>query len=185
MKTVLDASDPTVDVKVTNGTGKAVTLQGWLNNEPAKTTVPLGSSVVELTFPEMTEGQAKLTLLLTAEGVEDVKEHQVLVSRGSVPNPDMATNAAKPAPPGASTSAAPKPSWSKSPKPKPSWTKSPKPSSSWTQTPTPAASVSELPKTGDSVGSFVLLGGGSLLLGMVVLGLAWAMGRRNRSASAV
>ena len=51
-----------------------------------------------------------------------------------------------------------------------------------TMTPTPQPS--ELPKTGDTVRSYVFLGGGLLVFGMFVLGLAWALGRRTASESA-
>jgi LPXTG-motif cell wall-anchored protein len=44
--------------------------------------------------------------------------------------------------------------------------------------------VQELPKTGDSVNSYVFLGGGLLVFGMFVLGLAWALGRRTANESA-
>jgi LPXTG-motif cell wall-anchored protein len=170
MSTVLDPSDPAVDVKVTNSSGKEVTLRGWLNGEPATAAVPVRSQIVKLEFPAMTEGQATLKLSLTAEGIADVAEHRVLVA-----------NAAAAPQPNVSTPAKPEPGASKAPKPRPSWSKWPKPSSSPSHSPT--ASPSELPKTGDSVSSFVALGGGSLLLGALVIGLAWAMGRRTRMSA--
>jgi hypothetical protein len=80
MKTVLDPSDPTVDVKVTNSTGKEVTLYGWLNEVPAIAAVPARSAIVKLAFPAMTEGQAKLKLSLTAEGIDDTEVHEVVVA---------------------------------------------------------------------------------------------------------
>jgi LPXTG-motif cell wall-anchored protein len=163
MSTVLDPSGPTVDVKVTNSSGKEVTLRGWLNGTAATAAVPVRSEVVKLAFPAMTEGEATLKLALTAEGIADVAEHRVLVTQGSADTVLTAPN-------------------SKAPKPKPSWSKPPKPSMSPTHSPTP--SPSELPKTGDSVSSFVALGGGSLLLGMLVIGLAWAMGRRTSKVTA-
>ncbi|GIH08759.1 hypothetical protein Rhe02_68260 [Rhizocola hellebori] len=240
MKTVLDPSDPTVDVKVTNRTGKEVTLRGWLNDEPALSAVPAHSAIVKLTFPEMTEGQAELKLSLTAEGVDDTEVHEVLLaakgyghhtpspSAGTTlspttnPQPSMSespkphpswskspkpqpsdskspkpqpsdSKSPKPQPsdskspkpqPSWSKSPKPQPSWSKSPKPQPSWSKSPKPSMSWPHTMTPSPHDNELPKTGDTVSSYVLLGGGLLVFGMFVLGLAWALGRRTASESA-
>jgi LPXTG-motif cell wall-anchored protein len=182
VKTVLDTEVPTVEVKVTNSTGKEATLQGWLNDVPGEEmAVPARSATVTLTFPAMTEGQARLTLSLTADGVQDVEVHDVvLMSRDygyhSSPTPGTTPTV------GTSMSPKPWPSWSKSPKPKPSWSKSPKPSGSYT--PTPSMSESELPKTGDSVSSYMLLGGGLLVFGIFILGLAWALGRRTASESA-
>ena len=167
MKTVLDTEVPTVEVKVTNSTGKEAILQGWLNDVAAtEVAVPARSSTVTLTFPAMTEGQARLTLSLTAEGAQDVEVHDVVVKARDYGYPSPGTS----------------PSWSKSPKPKPSWSKSPYPSGSYT--PAPSMSQSELPKTGDSVSSYMLLGGGLLVFGMFILGLAWALGRRTASESA-
>jgi len=156
MKTVLDPVDPTVEVKVTNSTGKEATLQGWLNDVPAQAIVPARSAIVELVFPEMTEGQATLTLSLTANGVQDVEVHDVVVMARGYGYPTQ----------------------SPTPSPKPSWSKWPQPSKS------PSTSHSELPQTGDSVSSYVFLGGGMLVFGMFVLGLAWALGRRTASESA-
>jgi hypothetical protein len=78
--TVIDAERPTLAIKVTNQTGAAAQISGWLNGSLAQADVPGRSGTVVLRWPSAPVGPAKVKLSLrNGSGPADDEEAVVHV----------------------------------------------------------------------------------------------------------
>lgn len=172
----LEPAKPTVSVRVSNTSGKPGVVVGRLGDRVATAVVPSHSAIVTLTWEEPAaadDASGVLRLELYPEGETnepmDVEEHQYAARAGHYNQPSPK--------PSDSKSPSPKPSHSKSPSPKPSHSMSESPKPSMSHTPS-KSSGGELPQTGSGTSALLMLGGGSLVFGSFVLGLAYVMRRR-------
>lgn len=187
-----EPANPSVSVRVSNTSGKPGVVVGRLGGRVATAVAPSHSSIVTLTWDGPAaagddSGVLRLELYPEGETAQpaDVEEHPYAVGAGYQPSPSPKPSYSMspspwPKPSGSmSKSPSPKPSrsMSKSPKPKPSgsMSESPKPSGSASSTPSPTG---VLPRTGAGTSLLAVIGGGSLLFGTFVLGLAWVLRRR-------
>ena len=169
----LEPAKPSVSVTVSNTSGKTGLVVGRLGDRVATAVVPSHSANVTLTWdgPAMAgDASGVLRLEMYPDGdtskPTDVEEHAYALGGGYH-----------------------QPSKSPTPRPSRSGTPSPKPSASVSESPSPSRSVShspspsrggagELPQTGAGTSFLAVLGGGSLLFGTLMLGVAWVMRRR-------
>jgi LPXTG-motif cell wall-anchored protein len=158
----LEPTNPSVSVRVSNTTGKPGRVVGWLGGRAATAVAPDHSAIVTLTWdeqPDVTADPGVLRLELYPEGDSkqptDVEEHPFAFGGGYYHQPQ------KPNKPGNQEQPKEQP---KAPVEKP--------------VEKPAA-AEVLPLTGSQTSTIAVFGGGSVLLGMFVLGLAWALRRRR------
>lgn len=152
----IDREAPTLAVKVTNRTGKQALLAGWLGPQMATALVPARSAIVELNWEPVEGESAVLLLRLYPDSGASPRISDTTEPGQSEDHLVVLTSRGKYTTP--PTTAPP------------------------TGSPTPSPSPS-LPVTGTNAWPYVQLGSGLLGFGVVIFGLAWALGRWRPGSS--
>jgi LPXTG-motif cell wall-anchored protein len=149
----IEPEKPSVSVRVSNSSGKAGRVVGWLDGKAATAVAPARSATVTLTWEEPVIADADsgvLRLELYPEGENqpsDIEEHPVVGRAGGK-------------------------GYNKPEQPKP---EQPKPEQPKEQ---PKEVPAELPQTGSGTSTIAMVGVASVLFGAFVLGSAWVLRRR-------